>query len=270
MPHYLKAALKSVLPASARPAIRRMAYFGTFFRCPVCGASVRKLLPGGQEFPVLGELDVVGGGLREQDVCPVCFSNSRTRLVHCYLTRDSELPAGRELTRVLHFAPERGIAEWLLRLRSVHYVAADITPARYEFASSTQMDVTRIGFPDAHFDLVICNHVLEHVPDDRLAMREICRVLKPAGRAILQVPISLKLTTTLEDPAITEARDRERVFGQWDHVRIYGPDYPERLCQAGFSVDILDPTQRWGVDTVMRLRLNARERLFIGHKLRHN
>jgi SAM-dependent methyltransferase len=132
------------------------------------------------------------------------------------------------------------------------------------------MDVTRIEFPDAQFDLVICNHVLEHVPDDSLAMREICRVLKPDGRAILQVPISQRLTTTLEDPSITDPHDRERVFGQWDHVRVYGPDYTERLCHAGFSVDIVDPVQRWGIDTVLRLRLNPREKLFIGRKLGHD
>jgi SAM-dependent methyltransferase len=231
---------------------------------------VRKLLPGGQDLPVLRELEVVGGGRLEHDVCPVCFSSSRTRLVHCYLARDSELRAGRELTRVLHFAPERGIAQWLLRLQLVHYVAADLAPDRFEYTSSTKLDVTRIEFPDAEFDLVICNHVLEHVPDDGLAMREICRVLKPGGRAILQVPISAMLTTTFEDPAIIDPRDRERVFGQWNHVRVYGPDYTERLCQAGFSVDIVDPVQRWGIDTVVRLRLNAREKLFIGRKLRHN
>ena len=270
VPHRLKAGLKSIVPVNAWPGIRRIVYFGRFFCCPVCGASVRKLLPGGQDIPVLKELEVVGGGRLERDVCPVCFSSSRTRLVYYYLVRDSELRTGGELRSVLHFAPERGIAQWLLHLQSVQYVTADLAPERYRHASPTRIDVTRIQFPDAQFDLVICNHVLEHVPDDSLAMREICRVLKPGGRAILQVPISQRLTRTFEDPSITDPKDRERVFGQWDHVRVYGSDYTERLRQAGFSVDIVDPVQHWGIDTVVHLRLNYREKLFIGRKPRHD
>jgi SAM-dependent methyltransferase len=270
VPNRLKAGLKSVLPDNVVPAIRRIVYFGILFRCPVCRATVRKLLPGGQDIPVLRELEVVGGGRIEQDVCPVCFSSSRTRLVHRYLVDYGELRGEGELRRVLHFAPERGIANWLLRLQSVHYIAADLSPDLYQHALSRKMDVTRIEFPDSQFDLVICNHVLEHVPNDRLAMREIFRVLKHGGRAILQAPISQKLTTTLEDPSISKPRDREKVFGQWDHVRIYGLDYPERLRHAGFSVDIIDPVQRWGIDTVVRLRLNSSEKLFIGRKLEHN
>jgi SAM-dependent methyltransferase len=243
-----------------------MMYFGNLFRCPVCGARVRKLLPVGQDFAVLRELDVVGGGYVEQDVCPVCFSSSRTRLVCYYLVRDSGLQTGTDQRRVLHFAPERAIAQWLRQLGSVRYFAADLMPEPYAYASPAKMDVTRIEFPDAEFDWVICNHVLEHVIDDGLAMRELYRVLRPGGRAILQVPISLKLTRTLEDPAIREPGDRERAFGQWDHVRVYGLDYPERLRDAGFEVGVVDPVQQWGSGTVKRLRLNAREKLFIGRK----
>ena len=229
---------------------------------------MRKLLPGGRDLPVLREFRVVGGGRLEHDVCPVCFSSSRTRLVHCYLARDSDLQSGGQPRRVLHFAPERGLAEWLQRVPSVQYIAADLAPERYPHSSATKVDVTNIEFPDSQFDLVICNHVLEHVPDDALAMREICRVLKPGGTAILQVPISHTLVRTLEDPSVTDPVHRERVFGQWDHVRLYGPDYLERLCQAGFLVDIVDPVQRWGAEAVVRLRLNAREKLFIARKPR--
>jgi hypothetical protein len=263
---YMKALLKRVLPRGSRIALRRVAYFGTFFRCPVCRSSVRKLLPGGYLFAVLQELEIVGGEHSEHDICPVCFSGSRTRLVHHYLVAESGLSDRREPTRILHFAPERGVAEWLMRLRSVDYIAADLAPEQYEYTRSLKMDITRIQFPDAQFDLVICNHVLEHVPDDGLALREVYRVLKPGGSAILQVPISAKLMTTFEDPTITDARERERVFGQWDHVRVYAADYAQRLAQAGFSVKSFDPIRRWGMNTVVRLRLNAREKLFVVYK----
>ena len=262
----LRATLKAILPAKTGSSIRRMVYFGTLFRCPLCGARVRKLLPGGQDLPVLRDLQVVGGGRLEQDVCPVCFSSSRTRLVYCYLVGDGELQSGNHQKRVLHFAPERGISEWLLQVPLLEYFAGDLVPEAYAYASPSRMDVCHIEFPDALFDLVICNHVLEHVTDDGLAMRELYRVLRPGGRAILQVPISSRLATTLEDPWITDPCDRERAFGQRDHVRVYGWDYTERLGNAGFTVDVIDPVQQWGMNTVIRLRLNPRERLFIGQK----
>jgi SAM-dependent methyltransferase len=241
----LRATLKAILPANTRSAIRRMVYFGTRFRCPLCGAKVRNLLPGGQDLPVLRELQIVGGGRLEHDVCPVCFSSSRTRLVHCYLVRDNELQKGNHKKRILHFAPERGISEWLLQLPLLEYFAGDIAPEAYAYASPARIDVSHIEFPDGSFDLVICNHVLEHVTDDRLAMRELCRVLKPG---------------------ITDPSGRERTFGQRDHVRVYGLDYTERLGNAGFTVDVIDPIQQWGMNTVTRLRLNPCEKLFIGRK----
>jgi SAM-dependent methyltransferase len=232
----------------------------------VCRAKVRKLLPVGQDFPVLRELEVVGGGYLAQDVCPICFSGSRSRLIYHYLVSDYGLQAGAGRRRILHFAPERAIAEWLRRLRSVQYVAADLAPDQYSYASPAKIDVTRIPLSDAEFDLVICNHVLEHVTDDRRAMRELFRVLKPGGRAILQVPISPRLTKTFEDPGITDPRDRERAFGQSDHVRVYGLDYTERLREAGFMLEVVDPVQQWGAEAVVRLRLNPREKVYIGRK----
>jgi len=97
-------------------------------------------------------------------------------------------------------------------------------------------------------------------------MRELFRVLKPGGTAVLQVPISLSLQTTIDDPSVTDPRERERRFGQYDHVRIYGSDYPERLRAAGFRVEIFNPADRWGAAVVGELRLNPRERVFVGRK----
>jgi SAM-dependent methyltransferase len=266
MRRLIKAVLKSVLPKRSRVRLRRMAYFGAFFQCPVCGSSVRKLLPGGHDFPVLRDLEIVGAGYSPQDVCPVCFSGSRTRLVHHYLAVKAGLSNRPGPIRVLHVAPEQGIAEWLMRLTSVEYVPADLAPEHYDHVSAIKMDITRIQFPDERFDMVICNHVLEHVPDDMVAMRELHRVLKPGGTAILQVPLSMKLRATLEDPRITNPRDRERVFGQSDHVRVYGTDYSDRLARAGFSVSVVNPVEQWGKEAVVRLRLNPREKLMIGRK----
>jgi len=132
-----------------------------------------------------------------------------------------------------------------------------------------KMDITDIQYPDASFDAIICNHVLEHVPDDRRAMRELYRVLKPGGWAILQVPYSEQITQSIEDPSITTPEARARVFGQEDHVRIYAKeDYLTRLEEAGFRMELLNwweagedfgnPTNRYG--------LMPRETLFVGRK----
>jgi SAM-dependent methyltransferase len=110
--------------------------------------------------------------------------------------------------------------------------------------------VQRLPFRDGAFDALLCHHVLEHVPDDRAAMRELRRVLRPGGWAILQSPIRSRLEATLEDPAVTDPRERERLFGQRDHLRQYGRDYADRLRAAGFEVraerffDELPPERR--------------------------
>ena len=127
-------------------------------------------------------------------------------------------------------------------------------------------DITAIDHSDESFDLIICSHVLEHIPDDRLAIRELFRVLKRDGTAILQVPISASLPSTIEDPWLSNPRERERRFGQHDHVRIYGADYTTRLEEGGFLVETFDARSRWGEALVQELRLNPREKLFLGRK----
>ena len=108
-----------------------------------------------------------------------------------------------------------------------------------------KMDITEIDYPDKSFNVIICNHVLEHIIDDKKAMNELYRVLKPGGWGILQVPMSLSLTTTYEDFSITDPTQREQVFGQSDHVRIYAIDYLDRLKESGFQVD---PFEWWTDD----------------------
>lgn len=131
--------------------------------------------------------------------------------------------------KVLHVAPEKIVEDRLATLAHVDYVSADLHDPR----AMVKMDVTDIPYPEDTFYAIFCSHVLEHVPDDRRAMREPYRVLKPGGYALLMVP--LKREETFEDPSVTSPKDRERVFGQADHVRLYGRDFEDRLQEAGFD-----------------------------------
>jgi len=260
----MKNITKKVLNKNTRVLLRRIAYAGAKYHCNVCDNRVRTMLTTGYSLPVLAELDVVGGETIPYDTCPVCFSNSRTRLLFEYIRREIGIYDLARAT-VLHVAPEYGILSRLRACKTMDYVGVDLIPESYRgTAEVARCDITAIDYDDESFDLIICSHVLEHIPDDRLAMRELFRVLKPGGKAILQVPISASLQRTVEDPHLTDPKERERRFGQHDHVRIYGADYPARLREAGFVVEIFDPANRW--DAVGELRLNPRERVFLGRK----
>jgi SAM-dependent methyltransferase len=149
----------------------------------------------------------------------------------------------------------------------VDYVAADLEAERYRhFIAVKYADLTKLQWPEDSFDLIICNHVLEHIPDDRKAMAELYRVLRPGGLGILQVPFSTVLSQTIEDASVTCERERVRRFGQRDHIRIYGPDYFDRLRLAGFDVEIFDPIAHWGTSEISRLRCDPEEKIFAVRK----
>ena len=189
----------------------------------------------GYTFPVLTERQVIGGG-RRPSACYQCGSADRERLVYLYL-RDHGGLADAASKRVLHIAPEKRLSAALLDQGFAEYVRGDLHMEGYKYPPEVQnIDATDIPFDDDSFDLVICNHVLEHIPTDDVAMKELCRVLRPGGTAILQVPISASTAETFEDPSVTDPKQREVVFGQFDHVRIYGQDYADRLKAAGFTV----------------------------------
>jgi SAM-dependent methyltransferase len=154
----------------------------------------------------------------------------RHRLVWLYLRERTALL--RAPHRLLHVAPEAVFHRRLSALPTLDYVTADLASP----LARDRVDVASLPYPDDHFDAILCNHVLEHVPDDRRALRELYRVLRPGGWAILQVPIQKGRAATYEDPAITDPGDRRRAFGQEDHLRIYGRDYQARLAEAGFRV----------------------------------
>ena len=166
-------------------------------------------------------------------MCPHCGSRQRHRHLWLWLERHTRLldPAGRE--RLLHFAPEAGLQERLRRMLGDRYVTTDLEPGGVDLV----LDITALDLEDASFDVVLCVHVLEHVPDDAAAMRELRRVLRPGGWGVVQVPILREVTD--EDPGITDPAERLRRFGQADHVRMYGRDFADRLRAAGLEPDIV-------------------------------
>lgn len=234
---------------------RGLRFFGLSTKCPVCGASVRRLLDQGYKFPVLGRYQVIGGLPRTRDQCPVCQSNSRTRLVYFYVFLKNDLALKSE--RILHIAPERSIAMKIAKLRHAGYFCGDLVPTNYILpVPVAKMDVTKLPFDSGYFNLIICNHVLEHVDQDLIAMSEIRRVLHRDGTAILQTPLSLNLRSTCEGLQARSEEERIRLYGQGDHVRIYALfDYLDRLRSCGFRVTLYrafedDPelAMRWDLD----------------------
>ena len=230
----IKRILKSLIPVNARSSFQcrypKVYWFGLRYKCPFCNSHLRTLLPSGCDFAVLKEKEVVGGGKRDNVLCPICRSRDRERLLYLYLLNKTQV--FKKPIQLLHVAPEARLAKVLRPKMPSGYLTADISPED----GMIQMDITDIQFPDCFFDAIICNHVLEHIIDDRRAISELYRTLKPGGWAILQVPISLTLKGTYEDFTITTRKGREDAFGQWDHVRIYALDYPNRLANAGFVV----------------------------------
>jgi SAM-dependent methyltransferase len=220
---------------------------GSRFECPFCHWTFRRLGSAGFDYPILIEKGVVGAAYHPNDVCPRCKSNARERLVYTYLK--GETPLFQEPATVLHIAPEPNLASSLKTLSQLKYFTGDL----FEEGVAVRLDVMQLPFPAEKFDWIICNHVLEHVADDRAAMRELRRVLRPKGNAVLQVPIATKLESTLEDPAAVSEAERIEKFGQRDHVRLYClPDYLERLRSAGFSVEARSALDYFGKDSVSR------------------
>lgn len=188
---------------------------GKRFYCPLCGKGYRKFLPGGSSG-------------RPNARCPGCNSLERHRLLAGLI---GKLQADKGLGiagRVLHVAPEAALTE--LFSQKTDYLSIDLDGSQAMMA----MDITALDLADESFDIVICNHVLEHVADDRKALTELFRVLKPNGWGSIQVP--MKGESTQEDLSITDPEERSRLYGQDDHVRQYGRDFPERLRDAGFDV----------------------------------
>ncbi len=247
--------------------LRGLYYSGNQYTCPVCGHSFRKMLPGGFNLPVIKEKHIVGAGRRDNDICPYCQSTDRDRLIYLYLKYEQSF--FEQPLNLLHIAPEPALYKIFSHSPTIDYhPATKYTEGFYYSTKIETADVLDLHYNEASFDWVICNHVLEHIPDDRLALQEIFRVLKPGGKALLQVPYSLQLDKTFEDNSKVSEADREKYFGQFDHVRIYGRDYPDRLRKAGFVVYQISQQHDFKhISTSLdKFAVNPEEQLFICDK----
>jgi SAM-dependent methyltransferase len=217
-------------------------FAGREFQCNICGRS-------------FGRFDR-GTHTSNELQCPFCESRPRHRTAYKYFKERSDLFDGRP-KRMLHIAPEPSLGPIFQASPNIDYLSGDLDPK----AAMVQMDITNIQYPAQSFDIVYCSHVLEHVPDDRQAIRELMRVLTRQGWAVIAVPI-VRQDRTLEDPSITEPRAREKTFGQSDHVRAYGPDFVDRLRESGCNVTIDDFASRLTNEDVYRYGL-SREPIYV-------
>lgn len=224
--------------------------------CPFCKSTFR-------------EFGVFGISKRPNARCHKCGSLERHRLQWKYLTEKLKFFDSHEPVKLLHFAPEKMFYDIFSEMPNLEYVPCDLFPSKYSYkgkAEILKVDITNIPFPDNTFDFILCSHVLEHIPDDRLAMQELYRVMKPHGSGIFQVPIPGR-PDTYEDFSIQRPEDREKAFGQHDHVRVYGFDYPDRLRSAGFKVTEDDFARSFSPEECFRLGINASEVLYFCQKL---
>jgi SAM-dependent methyltransferase len=224
----MKGLIKFALNTVPRKYMIRLSYLfriisqytnkGNNVECPVCKGHFRKFMPYGYN------------KVRENALCPGCLSLERHRLLWLYLQYRTDFFSAS--LKVLHIAPEQCFHKRFRKMRNLVYITADLESP----LADVKLDVQELPFGDHEFDVVICNHVLEHVPDDRKAIGEIYRVIKNGGYAILQVPTDYGMEKTLEDATITDPMEREKHFRQKDHFRFYGRDYLNRLKEAGFII----------------------------------
>ncbi len=236
-----------VLQSIPRPYLIKMSYLvrpvlaawlrGSRYTDPINGKSYRKFLPYGY------------GKQRPNVLSPGTLSLERHRLMWLYLKEQTEFFT--KPMKVLHMAPEQCFLKRFRKLKNLDYITADL----YSPIVDVKADILQLPFDDNSFDLVICNHVLEHIEDDAGAMAELYRVMKPGGTGIFQVPQDLGREATYEDPGITEPEERAKHFGQYDHVRVYGRDYFDRLRKAGFEVREIPYAKRLPVELADRYRL---------------
>lgn len=255
----IKKIVSRLIPKAAKSIIkkyRRSAAIEGDAYCVVCNSSAPQFLP-------------FGDPKRQNARCIKCGSLERHRLIWSYLKdKTNLLTEGKSLT-VLHFAPEKFFFNKFSCMSTIEYVPCDLFPELFKFDRTSKMvkvDVTSIPFPDDHFDAILCNHVLEHIPDDRLAMRELFRVMKKGGWGIFQVPIDYALEKTFEDFTITSPEARKAAFGQDDHVRWYGRDYKERLESVGFVVDENNYVQQFSPEDIFKYGFRNNELLYHCHK----
>jgi len=223
---------KYILNTIPRPYLIKMSYLATPFLSvwlkgstyvdPIDGKGFKRFLPYGY------------GEQRPNVLSPSTLSLERHRLLWLYLQNETDF--FEKPMKVLHMAPEQCFLSIFKKMKNLDYTTADL----YSPIVDVKADILNLPFEDDLFDLVLCNHVLEHIIDDHKAMSELYRVIKPGGLGIFQVPQNIELDKTYEDPSIVSPEERAKHFGQYDHVRVYGKDYFDRLRKVGFKVEEVD------------------------------
>jgi len=199
--------------------------------------------------------------------CPFCLSNDRERHLFLYFDRLDLWSAFKD-ARIIHFAPERNLSVKIMSCQPRKYVKADLFPADLlrDRVDIERIDVTHINYPNASFDFCICNHVLEHVEDAERALREINRVLRPGGRAVLQTPFSALLHKTIEDPGIMTPHLRLAIYGQDDHARLFGRDFLTTIEKAGLCLQLCPHTKVATLEEAATFGMNPAEDLILVEK----
>lgn len=256
----MKKLYKFLLNKLPRPLLIRLSYpfkkvapivyKGNNVECPVCDRSFRKFLSYGSET-----------AHRENVLCPYDLTLERHRLMWLYLKNHSDFFTAENLN-VLHIAPEQCFHKRFKAQENLNYLTGDLVSP----IADLHFDLHNIPLEDNRFDVIFCNHVMEHVDDAIQCMSELHRVMKPGGWGILQVPQDFSRETTYEDSSITSPADREKHFWQKDHVRLFGRDYPDWLRKGGFTVTEFDMNDFYSSEIQERYRLGKDEILYIVSK----
>ncbi len=228
------------LSIAARPLID-LYFKGNRFQDPINGKSYRKFLPYGY------------GKQRANALSPGTLSLERHRQMWLYLKNETDFFTKNH--KVLHIAPEQEFLRRFKKMKNLEYTSADL----FSPIVDVKADILDLPFEDESFDVIICNHVLEHIEDDRKAMSELYRVMKHGGWGIFQVPMKNSLEKTFEDFSITDPAERQKHFGQYDHVRWYGMDYFDRLKNVGFETEPLFYSQKFSAVHIKKYGLTPNE-----------
>ena len=221
--------------------ILKILMYGNKYTDPIDGKNFRAFLPYGYN------------KIRNNVLSPSTYSLERHRLLWLYLKNETSFFKAK--LKVLHFAPESALMNQFKKLKNLSYDTVDLNSPIAEIKA----DICDLPFLDNSYDFILCNHVLEHVIDDDKAMRELYRVLKKNGLGIFQVPIDYNRDTTFEDFSVTNKKERNKLFGQYDHVRIYGLDFFDRLQKAGFSVERCEYTSKLSKEDIIKFCLPKKE-----------
>ena len=226
----MKKIFKFILNTIPRPILIRLSIVarpilafllkGNRFTDPIDGKSFRMFLPYGY------------GNQRNNVLSPSTLSLERHRLLWLYLQNETDFFTATIKKKVLHFAPEQEFYKRFKKQTNIDYTTTDLLSP----LADVKADICNLPFEDNTYDVIFCNHVLEHIPNDTKAMQELYRVLKPGGMGIFQIPQDLARATTFSDDSITNQKERDKIFGQYDHVRVYGRDYFDKLRSIGFNV----------------------------------